>query len=69
MLMGNSHGGVSTAMVVQGEGKGDEGRSLCERENAFRPPLLPCSLHVYAGHSLVGTETSSPGLGRAGAGR
>eukprot|EP00965_Chrysotila_dentata_P180758 5966591-Pleurochrysis_carterae.AAC.2 len=32
-------------------------------------PRPPCSLQVYAGHSLLGMKTKSPGLGRAGAGR
>eukprot|EP00965_Chrysotila_dentata_P123053 4067507-Pleurochrysis_carterae.AAC.1 len=70
MRMGNSHGCVSTAMVVQGNGKGDEGGTLCERKNAPRPATPPCSLQVYAGRNLLGMKIKSPGLGRAaGAGR
>eukprot|EP00965_Chrysotila_dentata_P005101 167187-Pleurochrysis_carterae.AAC.1 len=69
--MGNSHGCVSTAMVVQGKRKGDEGGTLCGRKNAPRPatPAMLIEGYVYAGHSLLGVKTKSPGLGRASAGR
>eukprot|EP00965_Chrysotila_dentata_P120024 3969989-Pleurochrysis_carterae.AAC.1 len=56
MRMRNPHGRILTAVVVEGEGKGDQGGTLCERENALRPAIPAMLVASVRRPQLSGNE-------------